>query len=260
MMPPPSAITVERIGHITRITIQREARRNALDRCAQEQLSDALDEFSADRHQRVAILTGAGTKAFCAGHDLTTPTPSGVDGLLPNGFGGVTARFDLDKPLIAAVNGAAFGGGFEMVLACDIVIAAQTASFALPEVVVGVAAMGGGILRLARHLSHQQAMGIILTGRPVSADQALAMGFVNEVVCYDRLQATAMEWADSIVRASPMAVRASKWIALDCSEGTMRQANRDQWDLPTVRTAMRSGDWSEGPRAFTEKRKPRWQD
>ena len=253
-----SPVGIEQLGRVTRITIRREVRRNALDRMSQEALSAALDEFAADDSQWVAIITGAGDRAFCAGHDLKTAAPEGSDGLLPEGFGGLTARFDLVKPVIAAVNGAAYGGGFEMVLACDIVIAAQRATFALPEVRVGMAALGGGILRLSRMVPHQQAMGMILTGQPVTAERGREMGFVTEVVPDEDLQAAALRWAEAIVAASPMAVRASKRVALDCASDPLAEANRDQWELPAVRDLHGSDDWIEGPRAFVERRPPQW--
>ena len=253
-------IAIERLGRVTRITIGREERRNALDRASQEALSAALDGFAEDDTQWVAIITGAGDGAFCAGHDLKTPAPDGSDGLLPGGFGGLTSRIDLAKPLIAAVNGVAYGGGFEMVLACDIVIAAQRATFALPEVRVGLAALGGGILRLSRQVPHQQAMAMILTGQPVTAERGHEIGFVTEVVPDEDIQAAALRWAEAIVEASPLAVRASKRVALDCASEPLPEANRRQWDLPAVRELRRSDDWIEGPRAFADKRPPRWRE
>ena len=252
------SIRVEHLGVITRITMCREARRNALDRAAQERLSAALDAFADDPSQRVAILTGAGSVAFSAGHDLKTAAPIGVDGLLPGGFGGLTARFDLDKPLIAAINGLAYGGGFELALACDIVVAAEHARFALPEARVGMAALGGGILRLSRTLPRQQAMAIILTGLPVTATQGHAMGFVTEVVPADELERAAMRWAEAIVEASPLAVAATKRVALDCIDEPLPQANRRLWNLPMVEQLQVCDDAREGPLAFAEKRKPRW--
>lgn len=147
-----SRITVhtERDGRVCVITLDRPEARNALDPTAQTELHEAFDRFAADENQWVAILTGSGAAAFCAGHDLKSPPPEGPQDLPTTGFGGLCARFDLAKPVIAAVNGGAFGGGFEMVLACDIVVAADTAAFALPEVRVGLAALGGGALRLPR--------------------------------------------------------------------------------------------------------------
>src|SRR5688572_21283770 len=194
-----SPIRVERLGRITRITMDRQARRNALDRAAQCALSNALDDFATDGEQWVAILTGAGDVAFSAGFDLKTPQPKGQEDLLPQGFGGLTARFDMDKPIIAAVNGLAFGGGFEMALACDIIVAAENASFALPEVKVGMAALGGGVLRLSRQIPYHRAMGLIFTGKPVSATEAREMGFVTDVAPVSELADRAMRWAQDIV-------------------------------------------------------------
>lgn len=251
-------IKVERLGRVTRITMDRQARRNALDRATQSALSDALDAFAADGEQWVAILTGAGDAAFSAGFDLKTPPPKGRDELLPGGFGGLTARFDMDKPIIAAVNGLAFGGGFEMALACDIIVAAEHASFALPEVKVGMAALGGGVLRLSRQIPYHRAMGLILTGKPVSAIEAREMGFVTDVAPASELADRAMRWAQDIVAAAPLAVRASKRVALDCAALPLEDAERRQWSLPATRILAGSEDGSEGPRAFVEKRAPIW--
>jgi len=253
-----SPIRIERLGRITRITMDRQARRNALDRAAQGALSDALDAFAADDEQWVAILTGAGDVAFSAGFDLKTPVPKGRDDLLPMGFGGLTARFDLDKPIIAAVNGLAFGGGFEMALACDIIIAADHASFALPEVRVGMAALGGGVLRLSRQIPHHRAMGMILTGKSVSAIEAIQMGIVTDVAPAGELADRAMRWAQDIAAAAPLAVRASKRVALDCAAMPLKDAERRQWLLPAAKLLTGSEDESEGPRAFVEKRPPMW--
>jgi len=252
------SIHVERLGWITRIIMDRPDRRNALDRAAQQALSDALDAFAADETQRVAILTGGGDIAFSAGHDLKSPAPDDVSGLLPGGFGGLTARFDLDKPIIAAVNGLAYGGGFEMALACDIIVAAERASFALPEVKVGMAALGGGIIRLSRQIPYHRAMAMILTGEPVTAAEGHRMGIVTEVVPDDEVEAAAMRWAEAIAAAAPLAVRASKRVALDCAALPLEEANHLQWDLPASRRLLRSDDSLEGATAFLEKRPPVW--
>src|SRR5579859_7291729 len=164
--------TVERDGRITLITLNRPQVLNALHPPAHLELAAIFDEFSADPTQWVAILTGSGKRAFCAGSDLKVPPASDtrVQGLAPGaGFGGLTARFDLNKPVIAAVNGLAMGGGFELALACDLIVAAENATFALPEPKVGLAALAGGLLRLPRQIGLKQAMGLILTGRRVSA-------------------------------------------------------------------------------------------
>ncbi|MET0363702.1 MAG: enoyl-CoA hydratase-related protein, partial [Sphingobium sp.] len=171
-------VEVERDGPLTIVTINRPEVHNALNAEAHDELEAIFDAFAADDAQWVAIITGAGVKAFCAGHDLKQQAAGGGLTNPPTGFAGMTSRFDLDKPVIAAVNGLAMGGGFELALACDIVVAAQNASFALPEVKVGIAALGGGIQRLPREIGLKRAMGMLLTGRRLSADEGLALGFV----------------------------------------------------------------------------------
>ena len=151
-------------------------------------MQDALDAFAADAEQRVCVLTGAGERAFCAGSDLKYAAGSdaglsaGKRAYPRSGYGGIAERFDLTKPVIAAVNGVALGGGFEIVLACDLVIAAETALFGLPEPLVGAIALGGGLHRLPRQIGLKPALGIILTGRKVGAAEGKTLGFVNEVV------------------------------------------------------------------------------
>jgi crotonobetainyl-CoA hydratase len=253
-----SMIRVERRGHVTIITMDRPQRRNALDAAAQAEMAAAFDAFQADDDQWIAILTGAGDQAFSAGHDLKTVAPDGPEGLPASGFGGITARFDLDKPVIAAVNGFAVGGGFEMALACDIVIAAPGASFALPEVKVGLIALGGGILRLPRAIGMQRAMGLMLTGRRVSAEEGVAMGFVTEIAGDEGVLAAALRWADLLLEASPLGVRATKAVALQCIDEPLETAMDRQWTLPSVRRAQASADALEGPAAFNERRAPKW--
>lgn len=253
-----SSIHVERRGRITVMTIDRPDSRNALDAAAQANLATAFDAFAADDDQWVAVLTGAGDRAFCAGHDLRTPAPGGPDGLPSSGFGGLTARFDLDKPVIAAVNGDAVGGGFELALACDIVVAAPHARFALPEVKVGLAALGGGILRLTRSVGRQRAMGLMLTGRPVSAEEGLAMGFVTELAGPEGAMAAAFAWADAVLAASPLAVRATKAVGTAGDNQPLGEAMNAQWDHPAVRRMQRSSDAAEGAAAFLQRRPVRW--
>jgi enoyl-CoA hydratase/carnithine racemase len=208
--------------------------------------------------QWLAILTGAGERAFCAGADLKQQAAEGGIEMPRSGFGGLTSRFDLTKPVIAAVNGVALGGGFELALACDLIIAADSASFALPEPRVGLAALGGGILRLVRQIPEKQALGMILTGRRVTAAEGRELGFVNEVVAAPELLGAARRWADMILAGSPMSIRASKAIAQRGSIGTLEEASRLQLGYPETVAMMASADYAEGPRAFAEKRQPRW--
>jgi crotonobetainyl-CoA hydratase len=206
----------------------------------------------------VAILTGAGDRAFCAGNDLKYQAAAGAKLETPRtGFAGVTTRFDNPKPLIAAVNGLAMGGGFEIALACDLVVAADTATFALPEPRVGLAALAGGIHRLPRQIPLKQAMGMLLTGRRVSAEEGRALGFVNEVVPAAELMDAARRWAGWILECAPLSVRASKEAALAGLGRPLEEAIFARY--AGVARMVQSQDFVEGPRAFAEKRPPRWQ-
>lgn len=250
-------IIVETDGPLTIITINRPEARNALHRPAQIELAAAFDAFRDAPEQWVAILTGAGDQAFCAGHDLKQQASGGGLGSTPAGFGGLAERRDLDKPVIAAVNGGAFGGGFETVLACDIVVAARHTRFALPEPRVGLAALGGGMQRLPREIGLKRAMGMMLTGRAVTADEAFQLGFVNEVVDDDVVGA-ARRWANDILLCSPLSVQTTKRIVLDDygRDPVTAIGERRHGDL--ARRLLSSPDAVEGPLAFSEKRRPKW--
>jgi len=251
--------TVAREGPVTIVTINRPEVMNAMHQAAQEELSSAIDAFAADPGQWIAILTGAGDRAFSAGNDLKQQAAAGRPRRLPTGFGGITSRFDLDKPMIAAVNGLAVGGGMEMALACDLVIASENASFALPEPRVGLAALAGGIQRLGRQIGAKRAMGMILTGRQVSASEAFALGFVNEVVPRGEALSAAKRWAGEILACSPLSVRASKQALMrGLDEPSLAEALRNERDYPAARAMYESQDFIEGPKAFAEKRRPRW--
>ena len=251
-------IIVEQEGPITIVTINRPAVYNALHQDAHLELHDVFDRFAADPDQWVAIITGAGEKAFCAGNDLKHQAGGGERGWGTSGFGGLSHRFDLTKPVIAAVNGFAMGGGFEIALACDLIIAAENATFALPEPSVGLAATAGGLLRLPGEIGMKRAMGIILTGRRVAASEGLLLGFVNEVVAEGQALSAARRWAGEILKLSPMSIRASKQVALRGYDMPLEQALNEQAELPGVKAMVSSADFVEGPKAFAEKRKPIW--
>ena len=201
---------VTRKGPVTIVTLSRPEVYNALHTDAHFELDKVFDDFSSDPEQWVAIVTGAGDKAFCAGNDLKWQAAGGKRGWDKGGFAGLTSRFDCDKPIIAAVNGVAMGGGFEIALACDLIIASDNATFALPEPRVGLAALAGGLHRLPRQIGLKRAMGMILTARHVSAKEGLELGFVNEVVPQGEALAAAERWAETICKNSPMSIRASK--------------------------------------------------
>src|SRR3954454_11851959 len=175
-------VHVEREGPVTVVTLNRPEVMNALHSPAHFELGEAFDAFAADPEQWVGIVTGAGERAFSAGTALKHQAPGGKMASPPSGFAGLTSRFDLTKPLIAAVNGVAMGGGFEIALACDIIIASEAAVFALPEPRVGLAALAGGLHRLPRAIGTKRALGMILTARHVTAREGHELGFVNEVV------------------------------------------------------------------------------
>jgi crotonobetainyl-CoA hydratase len=251
---------VEHRGRITVITICRQEVRNALHRPACLELEEVFDRFAADSSAWVAIITGEGDKAFCAGNDLKFQAAGNDNTWPPSGFGGLTARHQLEKPVIAAVNGVALGGGFEIALACDLIIAAEHAEFALPEPQVGLAAVCGGLLRLPQQIALKEAMGIILTSRRVGAAEAKSLGFVNEVVAKDQVLPAALRWAEEILRASPLAIRASKALVnAGLSAPAIDRTYPMQKQLPTVAAVYSSADRIEGPKAFAEKRKPVWQ-
>jgi crotonobetainyl-CoA hydratase len=254
----PKHIAVERRGPVTIVTLSRPEVMNALNTDAHYELHETFDAFAGDPDQWVAIVTGAGPRAFCAGHDLKTQASGTHRGTPPSGFGGITSRFDLTKPVIAAVNGVAMGGGFEIALACDLIIAAETAVFALPEPRVGLAALAGGLHRLPRQIGLKRAMGMILTARRVSAREGYELGFVNEVVPPDELMAAAERWAEMICQNSPMSIRASKEGVHKGLGVPLEQALHDQSNYPAIRAMTSSQDYVEGPRAFAEKRPPRW--
>ncbi|HZU64292.1 MAG TPA: enoyl-CoA hydratase-related protein [Novosphingobium sp.] len=252
-----ASVLVSREGALTLITINRPEAHNALNPATQLELMAALDAFEADDGQWVAILTGAGEKAFCGGMDLKHQAAEGGLFTAPKGFGGITERPAMTKPVIAAVNGIAMGGGFEMALACDIIVAAAHAVFALPEPRVGLAALAGGIQRLPAMIGLKQAMGLLLTGRRVSAAEGLRLGFVNEVAEGDVL-AAARAVAQEILACSPLAVRATKEAALRSLHLPAEEAIAAQWQWPAMAAMLASEDAVEGPRAFAEKRRPAW--
>lgn len=257
---PPSggrSVSVEADGPVVTVTLTRPDQLNALPPAAHHEMSEVFDRLADDPSVRVVIVTGAG-KAFCAGYDLKHDGGAGGIDIPPTGFGGLTWRADYPLPLIAAVNGVAMGGGFELALACDLIVASEEATFALPEPKVGWAALGGGAQRLPRAVGVKRAMGIILTGRRVSAAEGHELGFVNEVVAGDDLRVAAMRWASRIVECAPLAIRASKQVAYQSLDQPdfVTMMNPDTYSA--VRPMFESADAKEGPRAFMEKRKPLW--
>ena len=246
-------------GQIAYFTINRPERMNALHPPANEELLDAFTKFKQDPEVWVGIITGEGEKAFSAGNDLKYTSDhwkARERGEHKVPFGGITSDFECTKPIIAAVNGYALGGGLELALACDIIIISETAEVGLPEPTVGLIAGAGGVHRLPRHIPLKKAMGMLLTAERISATEASAIGLVNEVVPLSKLMATAERWANQILACAPLSIRASKQMAyeglgLSFSEAFKRRYTEEQKFLA-------SNDRREGPLAFSEKRKPNW--
>lgn len=250
-------IAVEAAGGVLTVTIDRPAVRNALNRSAHRELGQVFDGFATDDTLRVAVIRGAGNRAFCAGSDLKEKLDSSPDKYPDGGFAGLTHRFDLDKPVLAAVNGHALGGGLEIVLACDLAVAVESAEFGFPEPLVGLAALSGGIHRLMRQIAYKPAMGLLMTGGRIDAAAALQLGLVNEVVPPSSLGAAVDRWVSRILRCAPLAVQATKQVARR-SLDDVSLASALRRDYPAVAAMLASRDAIEGPRAFAEKRAPDW--
>jgi enoyl-CoA hydratase/carnithine racemase len=252
-------VRYEKRGHVAWITLNRPEVMNALHPPCHDALEAIWNEFTLDPELRVAVLTGAGDRAFCAGNDLkwTSQHANRLPPMPPGGFAGLTTRFDLTKPVIAAVNGLALGGGFEVVLACDIVVAAGHAQFGLPEPKVGLVAAAGGAQRLPRQVPLKVAMAMMLTGEPIAAARALELGLINEVVPPEQLADAAERWAGKIAACSPLGIRATKQAALGSLDRPLQDAI-GIGNYPAVMELLRSEDAMEGPRAFAEKRQPQW--
>lgn len=248
---------VEKADHIMTVRINRPDRLNALHPLANAELGEVFDDFAADDEMWVAIVTGEG-RGFSAGNDLRYQAEGGERVPTPRGFGGLTSRFDMNKPVIAAVNGVAMGGGFEIALACDLIIASENAKFALPEPKVGLAALAGGLNRLPRQIGPKRALGMILTGRHVGPEEGKDLGFVNDVVPHDQLMDAAMDWAKQICACAPLSIRASKDVVYkSVDSASLQDAMEAKYD--TVKAMVGSADFVEGPKAFAEKRAPNWQ-
>ena len=250
--------TYEKKDRIGIVTVNRPERMNALHPPANFELHEIWNEFERDPDVWVGILTGAGDKAFSAGNDLRYTAEHGRDMVrfAETGFGGLANRTTCWKPIIAAVNGYALGGGFEMALACDIIIAADHAHVGLPEPKVGLMAGAGGVHRLPRMIPQKIAMGYILTGRHMGAQEAHRLGVVNEVVPLAQLMPRAVKWANEILDCAPLSIRASKQASLMGLGHPVDVAMR--MNYTEADKLRRSEDMVECPRAFAEKRKPNW--
>ncbi len=254
-------LKVSRSRQILEVILDRP-KANAIDAAASRAMGELFSEFRDDPTLRVAIITGAGDKFFSAGWDLSAAAqgePIDAD-YGPGGFAGLTELHDLNKPVIAAVNGMAVGGGFELALSCDLIVASEQAEFFLPEVFVGLIADAGSF-RLPRRLPHQIAMEMLLTGRRMDAAEAQGWGLVNAVVPLDDLMDRARQYADAMIRAAPLAIaavkeitRATEGLSVEACYALMRSG-----ELKAYEKMLASEDAREGPRAFAEKREPVWQ-
>lgn len=254
-------VRFEVVNHVARVTIDRPAVLNAVDGRTHERLQQIWAQIETDPDVRVVVLTGAGDRAFCVGADMsaTAINKTGLEywaNLDPDGFGGISLRTTLDVPVIARVNGYAMGGGMEMVLGADIVVAADSAKFALSEPRVGRMPLDGGITGLVRRVPHTQAMGMLLTGRRASAAEMHQMGLVNEVVPADQLDAAVDRWVADVLTCAPSSVRAIKQVVQRTMHLTAQEARTQR--VPALIAALDSEDSKEGVRAFQEKRPPVW--
>lgn len=259
-MQAPAAL-YERRGNVALITINRPEARNAVNAAVSTALGDALQQAQDDAEVWAVVVTGAGEKSFCAGADLKAIS-RGENIFHPHhpewGFAGYV-RHAIDKPTIAAVNGTALGGGTELALASDLVVAAQSAMFGLPEVKRGLVAAAGGVFRIVEQLPRKVAMQLVFTGEPITADQALQWGLINQVVADGTVVDAALALAQRITVNAPLAVQASKRIAVGVDDGTVT-ADEVGWSrtMREIGALMKSEDAKEGPLAFAEKRPPVW--
>lgn len=257
-------VRYEKKDHVAYVTLDRPEVLNAMDLRTHEELATIWDDVEADDQVRVAVLTGAGERSFSVGQDLKERALLDRQGIPPTTFGSrgqpgwprLTERFTMSKPVVARVGGYALGGGFELALACDIIVASERAVFGLPEVRLGLVPGAGGAFRLARQLPLKIAMGHLLTGRRMTAATALQYGLVNEVVEHERLDDCVAGWTSDLVRSAPLSVRSIKEAALKSLDMPLEQAftTRYWWE----ERRMHSRDAVEGPLAFAEKRDPVW--
>jgi crotonobetainyl-CoA hydratase len=256
----PEPVRIERRDAVWEIVLDRP-KANAINAAASRALGEAFIAFRDDSSARVAILTGGGEKFFSAGWDLKDAAASGSEGDYgPGGFAGLTELFDLQKPVIAAVNGLAVGGGFELALACDMILAVEGIEFFLPEATIGVIPDAGGILRLPRRLPHAIAMEMMLTGKRLSADEALRFGLINQIAARGDLMAAARALAGRVAAAAPLSTIAIKAVIAATQGLSIQDGYRAMrgGGIAAYERMKKSADYFEGARAFAEKRPPVW--
>lgn len=249
---------LERDGAIAIVTISRPDRMNALHPAAHHELHRVFELLASDVDLRCIILTGEG-RAFCPGYDLKDNLETGIMEIAETGFAGLTLRSHYPLPIVAAVNGICMGGGFELALTCDLIVASQRAVFALPECKVGWSPLGGGLQRLPRAIGDKRAASMHLTGRTVSAEEGERLGFVNEVTAPDCLMERARDWAQQIAACAPIAIRCNRIVAAEAMGMPLAESLAPA-RFAIAATVMESEDGAEGKRAFFEKRAPVWRN
>lgn len=250
--------SIEFSGPVAVVTIARPDRMNALHPAAHHEFQRLFDNLAADPALRCLIITGAG-RAFCSGYDLKDNLETGIMEIAEGGFAGLTMRSHYPLPIVAAINGICMGGGFELALACDIIVASREAVFALPEPKVGWSPLGGGLQRLPRAIGEKRAASILLTGRNIAAEEGERLGFVNEVAPPETLIDRAMDWAQQIAACAPIAIRCNRLVAAEALTMPLSESlAAERFEI--ARTVMDSEDATEGKCAFVEKRAPVWRN
>lgn len=256
-----NAVSVVRRGAVFEVTLDRP-KANAIDNITSQRMGEVFEDFAADDTLRVAILTGGGEKFFSAGWDLKSAAAgaTAADDYGVGGFGGLTEFLDLHKPVIAAINGYAVGGGFEIALSCDMIVAADHAYLWLPETSIGITPEPVGVRRLLSRLPRTVALEVLYAGRRISAEEGLALGLINRVVAGPELMDCALEMADAVVNNAPLAISAIKEMVGQCAQLSLADTLALQRDgkLAGYNRVQDSADAKEGPIAFTEKRPPVW--
>jgi enoyl-CoA hydratase len=251
-----AVVEMERRDHIALVTLNRPEARNAISPEVSQTMAGLLDEIEADPDLRAVVVTGRG-EVFSAGADLKVVAQGKANDIArgKGGFAGLTTR-DFSKPIIAAVNGPALAGGFEIVLSCDLVVAAETARFGIPEVKRGLMAAAGGLIRLPKRVPLAIALELAMTGDPIDAQRALELGLVNQVVPGDQVVGAAIALAERIGENSPIAVRNSRRLVREAAELSEEEGWKRTIEL--MMPVFESGDSIEGATAFAEKRPPVW--
>lgn len=251
-----ACVRLDIADHVAKVVIDRPAMLNAVDEQTQRELDEAWAAVEADPDVWVAVVTGAGDRAFCVGGDITSADDEGWARTYPHGFGGLSLRASLTVPVIARVNGYALGAGMEMVLACDIVVASEHAQFGLPEPRLGRVPLNGGPILLAQRVPYTAAMGLLLTGRRATAAEMHRIGLVNEVAPRSELDAAVDRWIEQILACAPTSARAIKELARGAHHLPAPQAAAMR--LPQMVTALNSANADEGIDAYRDKRRPHW--